>query len=269
MDETQLDGAMAPDTAVDGGNLPSAQAELTDSLSKFQLSEEFVEKNFKNGKLYGRFDSMEAVLNTLKAVEDKHANTVREIKNQEKASAEETVVKPSLPEAAQPVIAKFVDNGLSYEGMDSDIAQLAQETGYTPAEIKLYAIELKDQIAKAYNVVGGQEEYTAMLDWAKENLDDGKKAEFDKGLSTPMSEYAIKGLYADYKQATGDANYKAPDRIRGDSSAAVGVRPYGTFQELARDREYLASSRGRNDSAARELHNRRMSMTSDSVVFGR
>lgn len=265
--QTQVDGGS---DVIDGGNLPSAQDDLTGSLEKFQLNDEFVAKNFKNGKLFGRFDSLEAVLNTLHSVETKYSNVMRDIKSSDgqQTEAQPQTQEVNIQEIAQPVIEKFVANDFNYEGLDNEIAQLAEQTGKSVAEIKLAALEIKEQVTKAYNIVGGKEEYNQMLSWAKSSLSDEQKADFDKALNSNFSAYAIKGLYAEYKSTVGGEPAQRT-RIEGDGSGNVGVRGYSTFQELSRDRAYLLTPQGRSDRAAQELHRRRLNLTSDNVIYNR
>lgn len=260
------DGQLDNTVELDAGNLPSHREELGEALSKFEINDEFAAKNFKNGKLYGRFDSLEAVLNTLHAVETKYSNVMREQKAGEAAPAPQQEV--NIVEVVQPLVSKFADNGYNYEGMDAEIAELSQQTGKSVAEIKLAAIEVRDQVNKAYNIVGGKEEYTAMLGWAKDNLTDAEKQGFDNSLKTGMGELAIEGLHARYKNSN-PANQPTPRRIEGDSGGNVGIRPYATFAELAKDRAYLQTSAGQRDSAARAIHDKRMALTPDSTIFGR
>lgn len=251
---------------IDAGNLPSAREEMGDTLAKFQINDEFAAKNFKNGKLYGRFDSLEAVLNTLHSVETKYSNVMRDIKTPTDTATTQPEV--NLVEVVQPIVGKFADNGYNYEGMDTEIAEIAQQTGKTPAEIKLAAIEIRDQVNKAYNIVGGKEEYNGMLNWAKDNLTDAEKQGFDNSLKTGMGELAIEGLHARYKNANqGDA--PTPRRIEGDNSGNVGIRPYATFAELSKDRIYLQTHAGQRDTAAKALHAKRMALTPDSTIYGR
>lgn len=261
------------DTGFDGSNLPSAQDELNSSLEKFQLNDEFVTKNFKDGKLYGRFDSLEAVLNTLHSVETKYSNVMREIKSSD-GQTQSTETKTtqteevSVLEVAQPAINKFMQNDFSFDGLDADIANIAEQSGVSVAEIKLAALEMKENVIKAYDIVGGKDEYNAMIEWGKTNLSEAKRIDFDKALTSGFGEYAIKGLYQDFKAAEGNSTqpYK---RIEGDSGGNVGVRPYASFQELVRDREYLQTPSGKADKGARDAHARRLSLTPDSVIFGR
>ena len=255
--------------------LPSDQDGLEDSLTKFTVDEEFVKKNFKNGKLYGRFDSIEAVLNTLHAVETKHSNIMRDLKSGKlpegiEITGGDQTQAPETPvyEVAAPVINKFMENGFSYDGLEADIEALSAETGKSVAEIKLAGIELKDRVQNAWSTVGGKENYDNMIGWAKENLNASEKKAFDSALQSGLDGLVIEGLWSRFQKAGGKGD-DTPSRIEGDSAAPVGVRPYATTQELLRDRAYLNSPAGRADRAAQELHQRRLRLTPDKVIYGR
>ena len=139
----------------------------------------------------------------------------------------------------------------------------------TPAEVKLAALEMREQLTKAYSLVGGKAEYQAMLDWGMQNLPKKQQAQFDRAIKQGMGEFAIEGLYNRFKAAT-SGNQPTPQRISGDSSSNQGaMRPYASFQELAADRQYIQSARGRTDTAARKLHEARLSITPENVIYGR
>jgi len=261
----QVDNQLVDGELVDAGNLPSSREELGDTLSKFQINDEYAAKNFKNGKLFGRFDSLEAVLNTLHAVETKYSNVMRDSKTVEVAPPAQEV---NIVDVVQPLVSKFSENGYSYDGMDVEIAEISKQTGKSVAEIKLAAIEIREQVNKAYSIVGGKEEYSAMLGWAQENLNTSEKQGFDSSLKNGMGELAIEGLHARYKNAS-SSNTQSPRRIEGDSGGNVGIRPYNTFAELSRDRQYLQTSAGQRDTGAKAIHEKRMSLTPDSTIFGR
>lgn len=267
-----VDPQTADDAGFDNGNLPSAQDELNSSLEKFQLNDEFVSKHFKNGKLYGRFDSLEAVLNTLHSVETKYSNVMRDLKSSDGQQAEgqqaqQTQEPVNVIEVAQPAIAKFIGNDFNFEGLDNDINDIAQKAGISVAEVKLAALEMKEQISKAYDIVGGKSEYQAMIEWGKTNLSEAQRKDFDKALNSGMGEFAIKGLYQDFKAS--NPQQQQYRRIEGEGGGNVGARPYATFQELVKDREYLNTPQGRSDKAAREAHARRLSLTPPNVIYGR
>lgn len=247
------------DTVVedDAGGLPSVKEESAIAMENFQFTEEQVAKYFKNGKLQGRFDNIEGVLNTLKSVEDKYANVVREQK-----SATQTV---DINAVAEPLIAQFIENGME---LTPEIISEAESKGIDIRDVKLAAIDIREQVAKAHAIVGGADEYNAMLEWGRTNLDDAKKAEFDKGLKSGMGEYAIKGLYADYKASLSETSTPT-QRISGDTNNAPSTGGYTSQAEIMRDKAYLNTMAGRNDSAAQKAHQARLARTPDNVIFGR
>lgn len=250
------------DDVIDGGGLPSSVEDKEASLEGFKVTDELQQKLFKNGKLFGRFDNLEGMANALKSIEDKYANVMREIK----APPIETQVNQEVDVAtkAQPLIDEYVANGME---LTDELLQKAVAQGLDVRDVKLAAIEMKEKVTKAYSLVGGKSEYEAMLAWGKENLSESAKIAFDKDLASNAGEWAIKGLYAEYKsKSTTEAQ---PQRIMGDGSASVGIRPYASQQEILRDKAYLNSQKGKNDLKALETYNKRMSKTPDSVVYGK
>jgi len=249
---------------VDGGNLPSALDEANDTLSKYKLEQETLDKYIKSGKLFGKYDSIQTMLESHQALEAKHSNLVRDMKSgkyQEVNQAE--VIQAKQQETVKSLIPEFMEAGMQ---LTPEIEAKATEAGIDIRDLKLGAIEFREAITKAHEVVGGSEEYNAMIEWGKANLSESQKLAFDTGVNSAMSEYAIKGLYADYRNAI--ASGEPSVRLRGDSSSGVGIRPYANQAEMLKDRAYVNGA-GRNDNAARELHNRRMNITSDDVVYGR
>jgi hypothetical protein len=241
----------------DAGGLPSVKEESAIALENFQFTEEQVAKYFKNGKLQGRFDNIEGVLNTLKSVEDKYANAVRE----QKSSA----TKVDMNEVAQPLIEKFMADNME---LTPELIAEAESKGIDIRDVKLAAIDIREQVAKSHAIVGGADEYNAMLEWGRTNLDDTKKAEFDKGLKSGMGEYAIKGLYAEYKASLSDSSTPT-QRISGDTNNAPSTGGYTSQLEIMKDKAYLNTMQGRNDRAAQAAHQARLARTPDHVVFGR
>lgn len=251
---------------VDGGSLPSYQDEVSTSLEKFSLDDEFVSKNFKNGKLYGRFDSLQAVLDTLKKVEDSHSNVMRDIKGGKYQEVDQNQVQQQkVQETVMSLIPEYMENGMQ---LTPELEAKLTESGVDIRDVKLGAIEFKEALTKSYEVVGGKEVYDNMIEWAKDNLSEQEIADFNLGVKNiNSSKYAIKGLFAEYQQAT--ANGEPPRRVYGDDVGNSTVaRPYATLDEVLRDRAYI-SGKGRMDSKAIELHNKRMAMTPDSVFNGR
>lgn len=265
------------DDVIDGGGLPSSVEEKEASLDGFKVTDELQQKLFKNGKLFGRFDNLEGMANALKSVEDKYANVMREIKT---PPAEPQVNQEvDIATKAKPLIDEYVANGME---LTDELLQKAVEQGLDVRDVKLAAIEIKEKVLRdrnlvqqAYDIVGGKDEYENMLIWGKQNLSDEDKEIFQKnideitelGTLAKSGKWAIKGLYAEYKSKS--TTETQPQRIMGDGSASVGIRPYASQQEILRDKAYLNSQKGKNDLKALETYNKRMSKTPDSVVYNR
>jgi len=259
----------AVDTAVeeiDGGNLPSAVDEAKSDIAKYALEQEVLEKYIKSGKLFGKYESMQAMLDSHAALEAKHSNLVRDMKSGKYQEVDQTKVEEQrMEEVSKSLIPKFLEAGMV---LTPEIEAEALEAGMDIRDLKLDAIELRESVTKAYSIVGGEEAYKGMIEWGMNNLTESQQRAFDIGLEGATSEFAIKGLYADYMAATANGASTANTRIRGDGSSSAGVRPYSSQAEMLKDRAYV-NGQGRNDSSARELHNRRMGLTPDNVVYGR
>lgn len=246
-------------------NLPSDIEQRNADLSKWELNEERLSKYFKDGKAYGRFDSIESVLESLKNTEDKYAQVMRQQKSQQQeATQQASEPEVNVYEVAQPLVEKFMQGNME---LTPEIEAMAVERGLDIRDVKLAAIELKEQVTKAHNIVGGKDTYEAMINWGKENLSEAQKADFDKALKTGMGEFAIKGLYADYKASNGQPT--TPQRITGDDvGSTANNRAYSTREEILRDRAYLNSMQGRSDTAARKAHEARLARTPDHIIYG-
>lgn len=253
---------------IDGGGLPSAVEEQEASLEGFKITDELQQKYFKNGKFFGRFDNLEGMANALKSVEDKYANVMRKINSQpEPTQATEQSEPVDVATTVKPLMDEFVSNGME---LTDELLQKAVEQGFDVRDVKLAAIEMKEKVSHAYSLVGGKDEYEAMLAWGNANLSEKQKIAFDKDLASNAGEWAIKGLYAEYKsKSQSQSTQEQPQRIMGDGSTSAGIRPYATQQEILRDKAYLNSPKGKSDLKALETYNKRMAKTPDSVVFGR
>lgn len=254
------------DTEVEesAGGLPSAK-EIGIDTSGWEITEERASKYVKNGKFFGRFDNIDGMAEALKSVEDKYANMVRESKNASKETETQATKEAALYEVAQPLVQKFMEGGME---LTPEIEQMAVDKGLDIRDVKLAAIELKERVVSAHNLVGGKEEYEAMIEWGKTTLSEKQRNEFDKGIKSGMSEWAIKGLYAEYK-TNSSSSESTPERVRGDGSSNSSLRGYEDRNEMLRDRAYINSPKGRNDLQAQKAHKARLDRTSDATIYGR
>ena len=246
------------------GGLPSEQQ----SFDGFALTDELKGK-FKDGKLNGRFESMDDVLTKLKEAEDFRANTIRDAKaNATTADANaaaaqaEADIQVTQQTTIMEMMPDFQANGyqLTQAMQDKAVAE-----GIDIRDLKLGAIEFKEKVQTAHGITGGAENYQAMLDWGSQNMTESQKQSFDKEVVSGMSEYAIKGLYLDFSKAQADGTAPENTRIEG-STTVQGIKPYADRRELFKDRDYINSVRGRNDKAAQAHHRKRLNATSNDVL---
>ena len=111
------------------------------------------------------------------------------------------------------------------------------------------------QQASAFEVVGGAENYAAMQAWAKD-LPQDQKDEFNEAIKGPARNLAIRGLYAQFSEATGRSSDAAVDtsHISSQSTVTGGLSPLVSIQQIS---EATADPRYDRDPAYRdEVHRR-------------
>ncbi len=263
-------GTLPADTATpneEPSGLPSDVVIANETSLNFELTDGIKEKHLKGEKILGKYDNLEQLIESHKNLQDKHSQYVDEVKTVDK-DVEKRIsadaVKSEQNSVIQSMIPDFMANNME---LTPEIETKATEAGIDIRDLKLGAIELRDRIGKAHNVVGGKDNYDAMLTWAKDGLDDSQKASFDKDVSGSMGELAIEGLYARFNKAQEDPNIITP-RINGETTIK-GIQPYADKRELFADKQYIDSAVGRRDTAAQKNYQSRLRATPDEVWKGK
>lgn len=261
------------DTPIEGGeNLPSSIAETTLDPTKWDITA-LEEGTIKEGKMFGQYDNIADLHAGYKALQDKHTDFVRQVKESEKTDTQTIETIQATREAeqqAQAVMSDLVTQVVKGAEITEEMQAQLSEHNLDVRDLKLNAIEYKEQVQKSYEIVGGSENYEAMINWAKTSLSEAEIVDFDKGVSGPSAHLYIKGLYSDFTNASGqpaEQSDSTPERVAGESSLSGGVRGYATQAEMLRDAHYVNNA-GKNDAGARKLHQQRLSKTSDDVIYG-
>ena len=224
---------------------------------------------FKDGKLNGRFTDLNGVLEKLKESEYNYANLVRDkttataTTQQQQDDAKKASDKAALQTSTvNEMIPAFIANGMQ---LTPEMEKTATEAGIDIRDLKLGAIEIRERTTLAHRVVGGKDNYDAMIAWGRTAMSPEQQASFDKDVTSGMGEYAIKGLFNDFTDAqeSGDT-----PRFTG-TNAVGGITPYADRRELYKDKEYVESPAGRRDTAAVRNYRARLKATPDKIVFGR
>lgn len=253
------------DTVDTPSNLPSDVA--NQPTLNFELTDAIKEKFLKGDKILGKYDSLEQLVDSHKNLQDKHSQYVDNTKQVDKDVADRITNDQTQLEQSQllqSLVPDFIANNME---LTPDIEAKATEAGIDIRDLKLGAIDLRDKINNAHTVVGGKENYEAMMGWAKDNLNDSQKASFDLDVTGSMGELAIEGLYSRFNKAQEDPNVTIP-RINGETTIK-GIQPYADKRELFADKKYIDSAAGRNDPMAKKNYNARLRVTPQEVWNGK
>jgi hypothetical protein len=165
-------------------------------------------------------------------------------------------------ETPAPAATAEVDEGSSFNGAfwEEAAKSYADTGGITEEQLKtmtaagipqgmvdtymtgLQAI-IAQQEAEVMTSVGGQEEYSAMMEWAAKTLSPEDQATHNRAVDAGDAEaakMAIRGLHAQYKQASAGG----PNMITGSAPKFGGIEPFEDRSQVTaaiRDHRYKTS----------------------------
>jgi len=105
----------------------------------------------------------------------------------------------------------------------------------------------KDYQTSVYNIVGGEQAYSEMVNWAGENLSESEVAAYDRAVSSgdiDMVKLAVSGLQTKYQAAEGTD----PSLIEGQSSNSSG----GVYSSWSEVTSAMRDPRYKSDPAYRQ-----------------
>lgn len=145
----------------------------------------------------------------------------------------EAAAEPENSEEAQPTIDDIVNEALSGE-LSEETQKLIEENGLGKHIDMLVAghkaIQEKNN-QEIFSLVGGQESYSELQEWGKNNMDKDQQEAFNEALfsgNMHLAKLAVQGLKAQYVAQNG----KSPDRVlEGGGSANESNRPFGSPME--------------------------------------
>lgn len=146
----------------------------------------------------------------------------------------------------------FVQEFMSQGGL-SDDAYAALEQAGIPQDIVNQYIEGQQAIAddikgQAFSTIGGEQEYSRMIDWATNNLSQGQIDAFNASLETgdvDQAMFAIQGLAAQYRSDVGTN----PNLMSGGTTGTSA----GSYQSVAEVTRDMADPRYDSDPAFRQM----------------
>lgn len=189
---------------------------------------------------------------------------------EEEAPEETDQEEPDPDKASDEEVSDYLEGqGINYDALSAEYAENGKlsDTAYEVLEAAGIPKTIVDQFiagreamvaqirSTAFNSVGGEAEYQAMLSWASTNLSKDEQDAFNASIDTQdhaAALFAIKGLHARYASEVG----KSPRLVTGATSG----NPGGSYQSLAeltaamKDRRYETDPAYRAD-VARKLRN--------------
>ena len=244
--------------------LPSQNQEV--DYSGFELSDD-IKNGMKNEKINGRFGSVQEILDKLKETEDKFANDVRTNKDNQTQTTEEQTAELTKQALGFELEKEFMENGMV---LTDEMIERGVAGGYSADTIELRSIKLKDKTNKGYNFAGGAEKYDEMVSWARENMTEEQRKSFNtdaNGNKVMLSEYAIKGLHADYQKAMADGTVTT--RIQGQP-VNQGIVAYKNQKELFADKTSAERAKQRGNMNDWNIYQRKLEATKklSGGIFG-
>jgi hypothetical protein len=231
-----------------------AKAEGAEAKSLEKDSDQFGNETDES-LLAGKYKTPEELEKAYKELEAKLGST-KENEETPKENEEETKEAEDVPQTKEEAEAKVEEAGLDFSKLNDEYAQAGElsEDTYKALEAKGIDKQTVDayiagqealaqqEVAKLHQSVGGEEEFTAMIEWAADNLNDTDKAKFNKAVENPdVAEFAIQGLYAKYRADAG------PTFVTGNTTSSTSG--YQSQREMMRD---MASPQYRTDAAYRK-----------------
>lgn len=157
--------------------------------------------------------------------------------------AEQAVTEAGLDFSA--LVDEYSETG---ELSDSSFEALSQ-SGIPKGVVEAFISgqEAKTEIIQknAFDLVGGEEQYTQMLNWAENNLSEQEINAFNANLESQdiaATNFAIKGLFTQYAMASG----VAPNLVQG-----TGQITSGSFRSIAEMKEAMKDPKYKSDPAYR------------------
>ena len=208
-----------------------------------------------------KFESPEEMAKAYKELQKK----MSEPKPAKKATAKkdaEPDVNPTevMSEAIESATNEFSENGELSDKTFEALEQAGLPRHFVEAYINGQQAMSVQQASAIQESIGGEGNYSAMSEWASENLTDSELDAFNsivEGSSVDAAKVAVKGLYSQFLAAGG----KGPSLVQGSTSGEAGVKPFGSAAQLT---EAMRDKRYETDPAYREQIEKRLAV---STIF--
>jgi len=237
-------------------------AKVDNPVQVSDLGEELVMQQASEGRpewLPEKFGTPQDLLNAYNQLEQQYTQVSQqqeEVQQQEFNQQQVAEIQnASVPQVAQLLDERNLDiNAFQQEyneagELSQDAYNALAEAGITPDMVNTWLAgqeAIADQnISEIYNIVGGENNYNSMLDWANNNLQQWEIDAFNNSIENldPNAMFAVQGLMARMQNAEG----VPPKLITGESVPSTAPR----FDSLAQVTEAMKNPKYQSDPAYR------------------
>lgn len=224
---------------------------------------------------YGGYKTVEELVAAHEALKLAAPKTEEATTTTTETTEETTPVSKEIPagETTEEAAKEAVTNvGLDWDGLHTEYAtngKLSDETyasleakGLPREQVDIYIAGRQAQADTYDNAVyaaaGGTAEYTALIEWAKNNLTDAEKVAFNEAVTSgkaAVASLAVEGLTARRNAKRGTP----PQNLLNGNRQATGVAPFGSQAEVT---EAMRNPKYKTDPAYREQVIARMAASS-------
>lgn len=208
-----------------------------------------------------KFESPEEMAKAYKELQKKMSESKPAKKATAKKDAEPDVnPTEAMSEAIDTATNEFSENGELSDKTFEALEQAGLPRHFVEAYINGQQAMSVQQASAIQESIGGEGNYSAMSEWATENLTDSELDAFNsivEGSSVDAAKVAVKGLYSQFLAAGG----KGPSLVQGSTSGEAGVKPFGSAAQLT---EAMRDKRYETDPAYREQIEKRLAV---STIF--
>ena len=229
-----------------------AQQQQQQSPSGSEEEQQQKEEDLILGKFKSQEDLAEAYENLEKKLGEKQSQEQQtQTEDEGDTNSESNDVSNAIEDAA----IAYAENGELSEDNYKELEKLNITKDIVDTYIRGQQALISAEEVEITNSIGGQENYEAMAEWARNNLPGEEIDSFDQIVesSTPeAAKMAVKGLYARFLSEGGQPN------IRQGQTSGSAVQP---FQSNAQVVEAMRDKRYENDPAYREEVERRLAVS--------
>ena len=230
-----------------------AQQQQQQSPSGSEEEQQQEEEDLILGKFKSQEDLAEAYENLERKLGEKQSQEQQtQTEDEGDPNSESTDVSNAIEDAA----IAYAENGELSEDNYKELEKLNITKDIVDTYIRGQQALISAEEVEITNSIGGQENYEAMAEWARNNLPGEEIDSFDQIVesSTPeAAKMAVKGLYARFLSEGG----QQPNIRQGQTSGSA-VQP---FQSNAQVVEAMRDKRYENDPAYREEVERRLAVS--------